>query len=136
MDGAQQKVLLEWLLDYELRLAARFRYYVALVYVKPKDEAGAKLKFEDFFQRDKRDCDQYFQLEDRNAILMAHTSFEEARQAIERYKKLCNGTFDLRYSISLYPNSPTAEKMMETADRRLSMAIDSQYGAVVNSDLT
>ena len=134
MDGAQQKVLLEWLLDYELKLAARFRYYVALVYVKPFDNNANERIIEELVQRDKRDCDQYFQLEDRNAILMPHTSLDEAKKAIDRYKSLCNETCDLRYSIALYPNSSTAQNMMETAGRRLDRAIESQYGAVVNSD--
>ena len=81
-----------------------------------------------------RDCDQYFSLGDSNAILMAHTTLEDAQQAITRYKKVCNGSMDLRYSIAIYPSSPTAESMMETARVRLERAIDSQYGAVVDSE--
>ena len=64
MDPNQQEVLLEWLLSYELKLAARFRYYVALVYAKPKDQNGTKLEIEDMFENDMRDCDQYFRLQD------------------------------------------------------------------------
>ena len=134
MQGAQERVLLEWLLSYQLKLAARYRYYVALVYVKPKNGDGTKLKIEDLFQNDMRDCDQCFALNDTNAILMAQTSLEDAQHAIKRYQKACNGAVDLRYSIALYPNSTTAESMMETAQKRLEKAFDSQYGAVVNSE--
>ena len=81
-----------------------------------------------------RECDQYFSLGDSNAILMAHTTLEEAQHAITRYKKVCYGTMDLRYSVAIYPNSPTPESMMETARVRLEKAIDSQYGAVVDSE--
>lgn len=133
MDGSQQKVLLEWLLSYELKLAARYRYYVALVYISPKYHNGSKLKIEDIIEREMRDCDQYFTLDGNNAILMAHTSRENAQEAIERYKKACNGALDLRYSIALYPHSPTVESMMDTARERLSKALDSQYGAVVDN---
>jgi hypothetical protein len=134
LGNEEQEALLEWLLSYELKLAARFRYYVALVYTKPTDHDCSDLKIDQLFENDMRDCDQYFTLGDNNAILMAHTSLEEAQQAIARYKKVCNGTMDLRYSVAIYPNSPTAESMMETARERLEKAVESQYGAVVDGE--
>ena len=79
---------LEWLLGYELRRAARHRYFVSVVLMAPREE---KISMTQLLENTVRASDQFFTLKGESAVLMAYTSKYEARKAAERYQSRCNG---------------------------------------------
>jgi hypothetical protein len=125
----EEREKLEWLLNYEINLASRYRHFLTLVFLAPREDRG--IDVEGLLDTSLRDCDEFFHLGDSGAILMAHTGLREAQLAIDRIKLMCNGSIDLRYSISSYPGETTAGEMMESAVHRLNVAKSRDYGAVV-----
>jgi hypothetical protein len=124
-----EKEKLEWLLNYEINLASRYRHFLSLVFLTPTGDQGVDV--ESLLDSSLRDCDEFFHLEDSSAILMAHTGMPEAQEAIDRIKHMCNGTIDLRYSVSAYPEETTVGEMIDAAVHRLNLAKNREYGAVV-----
>jgi len=124
-----EKEKLEWLLNYEINLASRYRNFLSLVFLTPT--SGQRVDVEELLETSMRDCDEFFHLEDSSAILMAHTGMSEAQEAIDRIKLMCNGTIDMRYSVSSYPEETSVGEMMEAAVSRLHLAKSREYGAVV-----
>jgi len=81
-----------------------------------------------------RASDQIFTLSGHTAILMAHTANNEARQAVERYRRMCNGQVDVRYSIASYPDDGgTVADILKTAEQRLAQAKRGEFGTIVSS---
>lgn len=123
---------LEWLLAYQLKLAARHRYFVSVVMVA-SDRRDINIK--GLLQDSLRECDEFFDLQGRNAILMAHTGKDEAYEAVQRYLAQCNGEVDLRYSIVSYPSDGGAVgDIVAKGEQRLTLARRLGYGAVVAGD--
>jgi len=121
---------LEWLLGYELRGAARHRYFVSVVMMAPHDE---KISMIQLLKNTVRASDQFFTVEGESAVLMAHTARDEARKAVERYRNRCNGEVDVRYSIASYPDDGGAvADILKTAEQRLIQAKRAGFGAIVS----
>ena len=79
-----------------------------------------------------RDCDRFFDLKEESAIVMAHTSQDEACIAVDRYKTRGNDAVDLHFSIVSYPaDETTATTMLETAKRLISKARQSGISVVM-----
>lgn len=123
---------LEWLLGYQLRMATRHRYFVSLVMVAV---CARRISVRLLLDETLRASDEFFDLEEGTAIVMAHTGMEEAQEAIARYKSRCNGEVDLRFSIVTYPGDMGAvPDMLMKARQRLAIAKQLHCGAVLSSD--
>jgi GGDEF domain-containing protein len=121
----------EWLLGYELRGAARHRYFVSVVMMAPLQE---KISMARLLKDTIRASDQIFTLNGEAVIVMAHTANNEAQKAVERYRRMCNGQVDVRYSIATYPDDGgTVADILKTAEQRLAQAKRGEFGTVVSS---
>ena len=118
----QKATQLEWLLSYEQRLAERYRYFLSLVMMSPDNEKAEVMKI---LESTIRSCDEVFTINGDYIVLMPHTSKQEARVAVNRYKSMYNGELDIRYSITSFPgdinslSNPTevGKQRLETAKR-------------------
>ena len=129
MMGRRQQ--LEWLMEYQLRLATRYRFFVSLILVAPRDK---KVNVNRLLEETLRDCDLLFDLQERSAILMSHTGVEEACKAVERYQSLCNGKIDLRFGLASFPDDARAvANMLETAEGCLAEAQRGGRGTLVHN---
>lgn len=122
---------LEWLISYELRKAARHRHFVSVVLMAPCEE---KISMAQLLKNTVRASDQLFTLNGESAVLMPYTSKYEARKAAERYRSMCNGEVDVRYSIASYPGDGGAvADILKTAEQRLKQAKRAGFGAIVTA---
>lgn len=120
----------EWVLDCQIQLAMRYRYFMSIVMVT-NNSGGISIR--SLIGQTVRDCDLFFDLKEECAIVMPHTSRDEAYRAVNRYEKKCNGTFDLHFAIVSYPeDATTATTMLEAAKRLISKARESGFSVVVN----
>ncbi len=120
---------LEWLLNYELRSAARYRRFSTLILVA---SAQGDADLEHLLEDNVRSCDELFPLESNAAILMAETDRAGAMVAVDRYKSMCSQEVDLRFAMASYPaDSGDPDDLLDTAERRLTEAKKRQFGAVV-----
>ena len=118
-----------WLLSYELRQAARHRYFisVALVASETKGVDVAAL-----ITQTLRCTDEVFAIPARYAVVMGHTGTDEADVALRRLLGRCNGEIVLRCGLAGYPHDgANAAALMETAERRLEAARRAKRGAMV-----
>ena len=124
---------LEWMLDHELRLAERHRRFVSLTMVK----SDSKINQKELLSNTIRNSDVYFEFnESLGAILMSETDISGALVAVERYKKICNGDFKLRFAVGTYPqdNHP-APRFVSTVYKRMKKAELQEPGTVVTEGL-
>jgi len=126
-----QEEALERQLLHEQKLAARYRYYVSVVMVTPgQSEVSIRGLIDDTL----RDCDELFVVSDGVAILMPHTTLEDATRAVERFKSFCADRIDLRFSIATYPTDDAALDLLSRAKTRLAEAKAGDFGKVVFQD--
>jgi hypothetical protein len=117
------------LLSRELRLAARYRYFVSIV-LATSDRKGISLT--QFLRDSLRECDDVFEFDDAVAVLLPHTTGDEAQVAVGRCQCRCNGEVDLRFGVVVYPgDAATANDLLATAHGRLADARDTGFGAVI-----
>lgn len=119
---------LERQLEHEQRLAARYRFFVSVVMVSPK-EAGVGVR--ELLNETLRECDEVYVLDEGIAILMPHTTLDDALTAVDRYKTFCANRIDLRFSIATYPTDDTAADLLARARARLMEAKLGEFGQVV-----
>ena len=96
----REPIQLEWLLKYEQRLAERYRYFLSLVMMTSISDNARIIKI---LENTMRSCDQIFAINGDYFILLPHTSKQEARATVNRYKSMYNGELDIRYSITTFP---------------------------------
>lgn len=119
----------EWVLDYQIQLAMRYRYFVSIVMVTNGD---GKIPIRRLLGQTVRACDQFFDLKEESAIVMPYTSQDEACVAVNRYKKKSHGAVDLHFSIVSYPaDATTAATMLKTSKRLISKARQSGLSVVM-----
>lgn len=119
---------LEEMLSHQIRLAERYRFFVSVVMVTANKKA---LSVKDIVSENVRQCDAVFSLPSGSAILMAHTSAQEARLAINRLRMLCGNEIDFRFSIASYPGDVPAADLLSRAERRLETATTEAGGTVI-----
>ena len=119
----------EWVLDHQVQLAMRYRYFISIIMVANGD---GKISIRRLLGQTIRDCDRFFDLKEESAILMPHTSQDEACVAVDRYKEKCNDAVDLHFSIVSYPaDATTATTMLKTSKRLISKARRSGLSVVM-----
>lgn len=122
---------LAWLLDYERRLAERYRYFLSLVMISPLKK---KVDVVELLGSTMRSCDMVFSSNEEYAVLMPHTSEHEAQIAITRYNAMCNGEIDLRFSVTCYPEDiSSVSDPIQIGRRRLEMAKRSRTSEVIST---
>ncbi len=131
VSSTHEDSLLERQLLHEQKLAARYRYYVSVVMVATT-QTGVSVR--DLLDDTLRECDELFVVNDGIAILMPHTTLEDATQAVERFKSLCANRIDLRFSIATYPTDDAALGLINRAKNRLAEAKAGDFGKVVYRD--
>jgi hypothetical protein len=119
---------LERQLEHEQRLAARYRFYVSVVMVAPT-QAGVSVR--QLLDESLRECDEIFVLDEGLAILMPHTTLQDANRAVDRFKAFCAERIDLRFSIATYPTDDAAPGLLNLARERLAEAKSGEFGEVV-----
>ncbi len=122
-EGALERQLL-----HEQKLAARYRYYVSIVMVAP---ASHNVSIRGLIDDTLRECDELFVVNEGVAILMPHTTLEDATRAVERFKSFCADRIDLRFSIATYPTDDAALNLLSRAKNRLAEAKAGDFGKVV-----
>lgn len=123
--------MLERQLLHEQKLASRYRYYVSVVMVATT-QTGVSIR--GLIHDTLRECDELFVLNDGLAILMPHTTLEDATRAVERFKSFCADRIDLRFSIATYPTDDAALGLLSRAKDRLAEAKAGDFGKVVYRD--
>jgi len=121
---------LERQLEHEQRLAARYRFFVSVVMVAPT-QSGMSVR--DLLGDTLRECDEIYVLDDSVAILMPHTTLQDANRAVDRFKAFCAERVDLRFSIATYPTDDAALGLLDRARERLAEAKSGEFGEVVLS---
>lgn len=121
------------LLRYELRCAARYRRFTALVLVATKIPVQSLHRI---LEETLRGSDELLPMNGGVAILMGETDGRGALSAVARYRTVCRDQQDMRFSIVSYPGDVRdAEEMLSIAQRRLREAKSRQEaGSVVSSD--
>jgi hypothetical protein len=124
-------VNLEWLLDYELCVAARYRRPVSLIMIGCNDgDLRPKL-----LGSVMRGSDELFLLEADAAIVLSETEKAGALRAVERYKEAYLDCMDLRFAVVSYPgDGRTMECLLRTACQRMARAKRGSLGAVISSN--
>ncbi|MCX7016967.1 MAG: hypothetical protein NTW86_31140 [Candidatus Sumerlaeota bacterium] len=113
---------LMWLLEYELRCAARYRRFAALVLFKSLGEHNAS--FVELLQTCIRGSDQFFALNGVGAILMGETDTAGAANAVNRYRNCAGKHSDALFGIAGFPSDSTsAAELLRIARRRLQEAL-------------
>lgn len=125
-EGALERQLL-----HEQKLAQRYRYYVSVVMVAPA-QTGVSIR--GLIDDTLRECDELYVVNEGVAILMPHTTLEDATRAVERFKGFCADRIDLRFSIATYPTDDAALDLLNRAKTRLAEAKAGDFGKVVFQD--
>jgi len=119
----------KWLLGHELLVAARHRHFVTVVMVVSCEGGIGVLQL---LRETLRSCDGCLEENGKSAVLMVHTTAEQVRQAISRFKGRCSNLIDFRYSIVSYPqDAGMACDLIDICEERLDRAKQAGFGAVV-----
>lgn len=128
--GLEDLALLEWLVDFELRGAARYRRFATLVMITAPESA---VELIDFLADSIRGSDAVFHFESSAAILMGETDPSGAMAAVMRFKSRCDETIDLRFAVASYPSDGRdATTLLSALQRRRQEAVQGGFGAVVD----
>jgi hypothetical protein len=120
---------LDLLLTHELNQSMRHRRYFSLAMVC-LNETGPKLA--SLLQRGMRESDSKFFSDDVAIVVMGETTKTGAVTAVNRYRDEFCERFDVRSSISSFPDDGKApEELMNVLERRLKSAMELDRGAVV-----
>jgi hypothetical protein len=123
--------MLERQLLHEQKLAARYRYFVSIVMVATTQN-GVSVR--GLIDDTLRECDELFVVNEGIAILMPHTTLDDATRAVERFKTFSADRIDLRFSIATYPTDDAARGLLSRAKNRLAEAKAGDFGKVVCRD--
>ena len=123
-----QRLELEHKLGYEQKLAARYRFFVSIVMISP---LRRDLSVRQLLKDTLRGCDELYVLDEGIALLMPHTSLEDALMAVDRYKHKCEERVDLRFSIASYPGDAASGDLLARAEDRLTAARRGRFGEIV-----
>lgn len=123
-----QRAELEHKLTYEQKLAARYRFFVSIVMIStPRRDVSVR----QLLKNTLRDCDELYVLDEGIALLMPHTSLQNALSAVDRFKSECEEQVDLRFSIASYPGDAASLNLLASAEDRLAAARRGRFGETV-----
>lgn len=121
---------LEWMLDYEMRSAMRYRRFLSLVVVASDRQVDLPELLKDHV----RGSDEVFQLDNGAAILMGETERSGAMRAVERLQQMARDNVGLWYAVNTFPfDGHTVPELISTALRRLDKARSQVPNSVVSS---
>ena len=121
---------LEWMLDYEMRSAMRYRRFLSLVVITSEEPGGLHGMLRDAV----RGSDEVFQLDSGAAILMGETERSGALKAVERLQRAAHEEVLLRFAVNTFPfDGHTVAELLGTAQRRLEKARNLEPNAVVST---
>ncbi|MBN1868784.1 hypothetical protein JW916_16005 [Candidatus Sumerlaeota bacterium] len=108
---------LHWLLGHELRAAARYRRFVALVMVGSSNSDEGRLRF---LQGNIRDSDELFDMGGYSAVVMTETDARGCEAALERFRKTTVAESDLFFATGVFPGDEgRPRELVATVRRRL-----------------
>ena len=126
---------LRYLLEYELASAKRYRRFVSLVVMSLPANGNDITKL---FRHTLRDSDRIFPLDPLGssaAVLMSETDGTSAMTALDRFKKVSGADVDIRSAVVTFPfDAGSSTEILNSANRRVSKALEGEYGAVVSTD--
>lgn len=126
-----QRADLQQKLGYEQQLAARYRFFVSIVMISSlKKEVSVR----QLLKNTLRSCDEMYVLDEGIALLMPHTSLNDALRAVDRFKEQCSEKVDLRFSIASYPGDAVSLNLLARAEDRLAAARRGRFGEIVCED--
>lgn len=129
MDGSGSQSLYR-MTDYEVRCSERYRRFFSLVFMASSHEVG---EFMSQLGGSLRNSDEFADFNGHSAILMGETDKKDAMQAVKRLGRECNGSTDIRFSVTSYPkDGTTSDELFRTALERLERAKSGDVGAVVD----
>lgn len=116
--------------DYEVRCSERYRRFFSLVFMACSNEGfDFRALLGDLF----RDSDEFADFDGHAAILMGETDKKDAMKAVNRLSSKCNGSHDVRFSVTSYPkDGTTSSELFRTAFERLDRAKSGDVGAVID----
>lgn len=122
----------EWMLNYELLLAERYRRFLAVAMVK----SAGKMDLRQLLGGTLRSCDVYFELgENFGAVLLSETDASGALTVLDRFKRYCEGQTEVHCAVGSYPRDGLpAERFTTTLYARMQAAEGQEPGAVVTKD--
>lgn len=119
----------ERLLDYELSQSVRHRRYLSVAMFSFGERRQGLMEM---LREDVRQSDEVFLHKEHFIVLMGTTSKAEAINAVNRYGIDLDGCFDMRCSISSFPDDgKTSLELLNTLEQRLKMAMALEHGALV-----
>jgi len=124
--------LLRWLLDHELRAAARYSRPVSLVMMAPGErQTNIATLLKDSVVHMRR-SDQLFRVNGAVAMLMTSTKPEGTLSAIERIQHTDGARPDLRFGAAFFPaDGEDAQTIVSAARKRLVVAKKGEPGASI-----
>ena len=127
-------VPLDWLLEYELQAAERYRRYVALVLIR-STARWAQLREQ--LAQSLRASDAIIPQHGATSIVMTDTEIGGALVAVERLKKACCcDKAETYFAVAIYPQDGVlSDNLLVKAQLRLEKARSSVPGTVICSDL-
>ena len=127
--GMAARQQFEWLLDYELRAATRYRRFASLVFLGSYD---GNVDLKALLASALRGSDEFFAFDPAAAVLMGDTDKEQAMGAITRYKSVAAGV-DLRFGVVTFPlDARHPADLHATGMTRLDVARRGGYGDIVD----
>lgn len=127
-----KQIDLEWLLDYELQAAERYRRYLTLVMV---DTDYCPSYLEKIFAATLRECDAVTSSGQSISIIMSDTRTNGALQVIERLKRECEENKRNYYSVVSYPQDGSdTDSLISKGQGRLENARGIAPGTAIYSD--
>ncbi len=120
---------LDSILSYEVGQSRRHLRYFSLVMLR-LNEAGPKLA--SLLREGMRESDSTFFSENDALVVMGETHKTDAIKAVNRYRDEFCDRFDLRSSVSSFPDDGVGSKeLMSTLKHRLKTAMGLDRGSVV-----
>jgi len=120
---------LELVLDYEVSQSRRHLRYLSLVMLR-LNEAGPELA--SLLRGGMRESDSTFFTDNVALVVMGDTHATDAIKAVNRYRDEFCDRFDVRSSVSSFPDDGKGpEELMNVLERRLKCAMELERGAVV-----
>ena len=121
---------LEWMLDYEMRSAMRYRRFLSLVVIATEEPGN----LHGFLRDTVRGSDEVFQLDSGAAVLMGETERSGALKAVERLQRATREMVPLRFAVNTFLfDGHTVAELLGTAQRRLEKARRLEPNAVVST---
>lgn len=127
---------MEWLmslLDFEVRVASRYRSYISMVLMRSQVAATELCKYMAPYVRE---SDEFFDCQGDVGVLMCETSHEGVVSAVRRFQTQCLQGAPLSAAVVTYPaDAQRPSDLMEVLNRRFLIARALGQEAIVDHEL-